>query len=241
MTEERHFNNACNFRSLISRHSYNLLQELEREQAKHEDRLQRIERFVREEEVKKINRDRIKKILEFESSQTWLHGDKINEQIISEWVLPKYIGSTEYYHKLHTQALAYDQLNLDLLHKLSSDEEAIEYKNKLLIPIYKELLVLMKDAKFTEEEKLQKSYENQIAHLFLQFKSTPDKLTQELEVLEAKHKKSLEDLAQSRTPENAKKQLLKDVEKLAFVFKKWKEYTDVLGLTSNEIYATISK
>lgn len=44
---------------------------------------------------------------------------------MSQNVLPDYIGSTEYYHKLHSEALAYDNLDFDLLHKLSSSEETV--------------------------------------------------------------------------------------------------------------------
>ena len=78
-------------------------------------------KFIRNEEIKRLNRDRIRKILEYESANFWIANENINQKTLSERVLPEYIGSTEYYHKLHHQALAYDELDFDLLHHLTSN------------------------------------------------------------------------------------------------------------------------
>lgn len=98
----------------------------EKNKASHQDRLDRLQKYVHEQEVKKLNRIRIKKILEFESQNYWLKPENINEKIIAENVLPEYIGSTEYYHRLHSEALAYDNLQFDLVEQLSNTEEAIK-------------------------------------------------------------------------------------------------------------------
>ena len=107
-------------------------------------------KYIQGEEIKKLNRDRIKKILQYESANFWLQNDNLTQKVIAERVLPEYIGSTEYYHKLHSEAIAYDELDFDLLHKLSSNEESVKFKNQMLIPIYKEVLELMRQVKFSD-------------------------------------------------------------------------------------------
>lgn len=47
----------------------------------HEETLQKIEKFIHQEEVKKMNRERIKKILEYESSNYWLTPDDLQKRL----------------------------------------------------------------------------------------------------------------------------------------------------------------
>lgn len=54
-------------------------------------------------------------------------------------IFPEYIAATEYYHKLHAEALAYENYDMNLLHKLSSNEETLKEKNKYLIPLFVEI------------------------------------------------------------------------------------------------------
>lgn len=134
----------------MARVSYALYQQQEKQQQANQDRLDRLQKYVHDLEIKKLNRIRIKKILEYESQNYWLHEENINEKSISQNVLPEYIGSTEYYHKLHSEAIAYDSLDFDMLHRVSSNEDTVKEKNRLLIPIYKEFLVLIRQVKFTQ-------------------------------------------------------------------------------------------
>lgn len=45
-----------------------------------------------------------------------------------------------------------------MLHILSSNEESVKYKNKLLVPIYKEVLTIMREVKFTDEERAERDF-----------------------------------------------------------------------------------
>jgi hypothetical protein len=89
--------------------------------------------------VRKINRSRILKIMEHESSNYWFNGENADTRLREETIFPEYIASTEYYYKLFAEALAYEFGNFEELHLLTSNEEILREKNKLLIPLYMQL------------------------------------------------------------------------------------------------------
>jgi hypothetical protein len=117
---------------------------MERYSELHDNQIQKLKKHIHTEEVKKINRNRIKKILEYESSNYWLSEENVDNRVANHMIFPPYVGSTEYYHKMYAEAIAYENFDLRLIEQLGNTEGAVVEKNKILIPLYKEILVLMK-------------------------------------------------------------------------------------------------
>ena len=59
-------------------------------------------------------------------------------------IFPEYVASTEYYHRLHTEALVYENYDFNMLHRVRSNEEVIKEKNKQLIPVFNQIKLKIK-------------------------------------------------------------------------------------------------
>lgn len=70
--------------------------------------------------------------------------------MLEETIQPEFAGSTEHYQLLTQQALAYEKLEFENLETLQSDEHTMRFKNRLLIPIYNEVVQLVKKVKSNE-------------------------------------------------------------------------------------------
>jgi hypothetical protein len=62
-----------------------------------------------------MNRDRILKILKYESENFWFNEENMETRLVDSTIFPEEIGSTEYYHKLTEQAIAYESLDFEKL------------------------------------------------------------------------------------------------------------------------------
>lgn len=74
--------------------------------------------------------------MEHESSNYWFNSDNVEHKLKEETIFPEFIASSEYYYKLFAEALAYEVGNFDELHTVTSSEEVIREKNKVMIPLY---------------------------------------------------------------------------------------------------------
>ena len=77
--------------------------------------------------------------MEHESNNFWFTDKNVDSRLKEETIFPEYIASTQYYYRLFAEALAYEMGDFKELHLVSSNEEIIREKNKLLIPLYVEL------------------------------------------------------------------------------------------------------
>jgi len=109
---------------------------------------------MHDEDIKKINRHRIIKIMEHESENFWFNSENANTRLQNETIFPEYIASTEYYYRLHAEALAYEKGELDMVSLYASTEYGIKEKNKILMPIYADLTRLISQYKRSDIENL---------------------------------------------------------------------------------------
>lgn len=126
---------------------YLLSKDMERWKKDDDARDERLQGFVHREQLKKLNRDRILKILAHESENYWFNEDNLEERLVDNTIFPEEVGSTEYYHKLTEQSLAYESFDFERLEDIDSDEAAIKHKNKTLVPLYNNVLKLIKEVK----------------------------------------------------------------------------------------------
>lgn len=134
--KKKHFDNQCDFRKKVIQTSFKLLCDLKTLARSDQAFEARLNKLLHEEELRKLNRRRIIKIMSHESENYWFNEENADERLDSEVIFPEYIASTEYYHRLHAEALAYENFDYDLLDKVTSNEEAVKEKNKMLIPLF---------------------------------------------------------------------------------------------------------
>ncbi len=73
-------------------------------------------------------------------------------------IFPEYIASTEFYHKLHAEALAYTEIDLKLLDKITNTEAILGQKNKKLIPLFLEVRKRITTLKQTYQQIINNKY-----------------------------------------------------------------------------------
>jgi hypothetical protein len=106
------------------------------------------------EDLKRINRERIKKIMTFESENYWYNADNVEERLTDEVIFPDYLANTEFYHRLHSEALVYENFDFQMLHRVRSNEEVIKQKNKVMIPIFNSIKMKIKEYKTDKEKEI---------------------------------------------------------------------------------------
>lgn len=72
------------------------------------------------------------------------------------------MGSTEYYYRLTEQALAYDDMNFERLEELDNDEKVTRYKNRYLVPLYSQVISILKQVKANPYKENEKSYDTEV-------------------------------------------------------------------------------
>ena len=177
----------------------------------------------------------------FESENYWYNGDNVEERLSDDVIFPQYVASTEYYHRLHTEALVYENYDFNMLHRVRSNEEVIKEKNRQLIPIFNQLKLKVKEYKTDKEKEI--SYLHQIAL---------DKVAQ-LNISDVeKNKLVAEENAQyEKKIAEYKDRLLDPVKRQNFMKQRlrvllsilgsWKEYTNILGMTSGQMMKEIEE
>ena len=82
--------------------SYSLYNSVEGFQKMKDVKNEKLAKYIHEEQVKNLNRERIKKIISYEAEEYWFSGEKIKKKLDSNLFFPPYLGSTDYYHKLYS-------------------------------------------------------------------------------------------------------------------------------------------
>lgn len=71
----------------------------------------------------------------------------MEQRLTENSIFPEELGSTEYYHHLARQTLAYEEMDFEGMEKVMSDEQATTYKNRLLIPLFNQFVTVLKEVK----------------------------------------------------------------------------------------------
>lgn len=184
------------------------------------------------EEVRRINRSRILKIMEHESTHYWFNADNVDERLGEETIFPEYVASTEYYYKLFAEALAYEVGDFEELHMVTSNEEIIKEKNKRLIPLYLDLRGQIAEYK---RDPIKEEHERHASTLerIQSIKSSPEERESRVSAEKERHEQRLkEEEGKLAKGISGMKQKMAAV---VNILKTWKEYTNVLSLTSAQI------
>ena len=103
-----------------------------------------------------------------EQSKHWITFDNMDQKIeenINLLIPPSILSSKDYYRRLQKQAILYDQGQYDEAEDVRMNKEVIDYKNKILINIYRDLKNLIRKVTFTEEHTIYDQYKDCVARV----------------------------------------------------------------------------
>lgn len=173
--------------------------------------------------------------MEHESSHYWFSHDNVDTRLQEESIFPEFVASSEYYFKLFAEALAYELGNFQELHLLSSSEEIIKEKNKYLIPLY---LTLRNQIAAYRRDEVKALTEKHSFELNL-VRNNSALSAAEAQQIEAKLNEGLQEklreVAERKAGEGQVVLLRRKIEDLVAIFNTWKEYTNILALTSAQV------
>ena len=89
-----------------------------------------------------------------EQSKLWITFENMNERIddnINFLLPPTILTHKDYYRRLQQQAILYDQGKYDEAENIRMGKEVIEYKNKILVNVFRDLKMLVRKVTYTEE------------------------------------------------------------------------------------------
>lgn len=202
----QHFDNQCSFRKQLLTDSFRLHQHQQEWAQRDSLFTAALNKHLHDQDVKTINRQRIIKIMQHESTHFWLHPQHAEQRITEDTLFPEFVASSEYYYKLFAEALAYELGDFQQLHRVTSNEEIIREKNKYLIPLFLQLRTLIT------------TFKRQ--HLNTQPNEQPNGQTN----------------GQSASAQTDPTSLLQQrLSSLLTIFNTWKQYTNVLALTAAQI------
>lgn len=237
-TLKQHRENETEYRTQIIRNGFLLSQDLEKWKREDEARDLKLQSFVHTEQLRKMNRDRILKVLKYESENFWFNAENLESRLVESTIFPEELGSTEYYQHLARQTLAYEDMDFENMEKVMSDEKATTYKNRLLIPLFNQVVTVLREVKANPYRDNERTFKDQVAQINSLYNGELFKREKQAQLEAAKstyeaRKKELLALmeSQEKKDEYIKSKLLLIRKLLAY----WKRYTTVLNLTATEI------
>lgn len=108
-----------------------------------------------------------------EQSKNWITHDNLDEKVdenINILVPPSIITHRDYYFKLQKQAILYDQGKYEEAENVRTNKHVIDYKNKFLVSIFRDLKNLIRKVTFTEEHivfEQYKDYVNRVRNIYV--------------------------------------------------------------------------
>ncbi|KAL4437728.1 hypothetical protein ABPG74_012403 [Tetrahymena malaccensis] len=194
-------------------------------------------KHILEQDVKAMNRKRILNIMQQESRH-WINQQNVNN-VNPDTIMPATIyDETDYYLKLHEQAFLFEQGRLEEMEKVSLETEEIQYKNSVLMPIYQDVISMVKHLKSTESFKLEKEF--QAAKRILIEDCRNMQIEDQLEEKMAKLEKAFNTLRKAQKekfdqPENQLEFLHEHLLILYNMLRKWGEYTNMLKIPATVV------
>lgn len=108
-----------------------------------------------------------------EQSKSWITIENMDKKIdenVNLLMPPTIISHKDYYRRLQKQAILYDQGKYEEAEKVRMNKEVINYKNKMLINIFRDLKNLIRKITFTEEHEIYgkfKDYTTRVRNSFV--------------------------------------------------------------------------
>ena len=92
--KRKHFEYECTFRKQIFVNAFRVHENLKQWGIKDDRFSSRLTKHLHDEDVRKINRNRILKIMEHESNHFWFTDKNVDSRLKEETIFPEYIAST---------------------------------------------------------------------------------------------------------------------------------------------------
>eukprot|EP01017_Pseudomicrothorax_dubius_P019811 TRINITY_DN2184_c0_g1_i1.p1 TRINITY_DN2184_c0_g1~~TRINITY_DN2184_c0_g1_i1.p1 ORF type:complete len:542 (-),score=159.92 TRINITY_DN2184_c0_g1_i1:59-1684(-) len=158
--EEKMQSDLIKFRHSIVKIAVRKSQYKETTERKQRGHAAAIEKYLLDQSAKKANRLKLLQVLELDS-KFWFDEATIEEKMIENVILPDWVfDHTDYYIRLQEQALLYERGQFDEMDDALNIKNALTYKNEKLIPLYAELVSMIRKYKGDERTKLERELES---------------------------------------------------------------------------------
>ncbi|KAM3136106.1 hypothetical protein pb186bvf_011728 [Paramecium bursaria] len=131
-------------RTQVVLQSYRTNEWLKFNEKKQQERQERLNKFLIEQDIKKMNRQQILKILK-EESKGWFDEENLEYNLVSQLVIPdRVIDEVSYYDYLSQQATLLEAMDLEGLDNYTKPDKLAEWKNRLAIPLFQRIISILK-------------------------------------------------------------------------------------------------
>lgn len=152
-----------------------------------------------------------------------------------ETLFPEYVASSEYYYRLFAEALAYELGDFHELHLVTSSEEIIRQKNKYLIPLYLTLRNKISNYSRNPEQEVRSKMAYEINLVKNNSHYSPKEGEELTQKIQAEYSAKIKQIQEENSNESSEGLLKRRITQLIAIFKTWKEYTNILALTSAQV------
>lgn len=154
LQQETFQRNLVKFRTSVVKISAGTQRHIAEKISNEDYKLSKLKKHMLEEEQKRQNRIRMLKFLNLDS-RTWYNLENIESKMKAEVLIPDFVwDQTNYYVKLQEQAIFYQKGDFDGLEEAMNDAEITRIKNARLMPMYAEIVGLVKHLTNNEETQL---------------------------------------------------------------------------------------
>lgn len=117
-----------------------------------------IQKYELDQATRKANRMKILQMLNFDS-KTWYTAENIEQKMVSEVLIPDFVyDQTAYYLQLQELAILYERADFQGMEGAMNEAEFIREKNTKILPLYSELVSLIKKITYDQEAQYLEDY-----------------------------------------------------------------------------------
>ncbi|CAD8133764.1 unnamed protein product [Paramecium octaurelia] len=133
-----HRRNQTVIQTFNATQQFNKLQDIRRV------RNERVKKYLVEQDIKKMNRQQIIRVLN-EESKNWISDKNSYEKLVGNLLIPDTVlDEISYYHDLQEKAILYETAQYEEIDKLNDPNIQLEWKNRLGMPLYQRIVTLIK-------------------------------------------------------------------------------------------------
>jgi len=117
-----------------------------------------IQKYELDQAARKANRMKMLQMLNFDS-KTWYTAENIEQKMVSEVLIPDFVyDQTAYYLQLQELAILYERADYQGMEGAMNEAEFIREKNTKILPLYSELVSLIKKITYDQEAQYLEDY-----------------------------------------------------------------------------------
>jgi hypothetical protein len=158
LQQEKHHRDQMNLRASVVRVAAGTAHHIKERTENEAKKISNIHKYELDQEAKKANRMKILQMLNFDS-KTWYTQENIEQKMVSEVLIPDFVyDQTAYYLHLQELAILSERADFQGMEGAMNEAEFIRQKNTKILPLYSELVSLIKQITYDQEAQYLEDY-----------------------------------------------------------------------------------